>query len=73
MTYSIVKLADLMLDKRIVKFRIDSNRQKTKFGCTVDYCATYYGSTIEQACSKAIAALEKTWGAKAEVYGETAS
>lgn len=72
MSYSIVRLADLMIEKKIGKFRIDSNPQKTKFGCTVDYNPTYYGSTIEQACSKAIAALEKKWAMKSAIssYGE---
>lgn len=59
MSHSIVKLSEMIVEKKIGKFRIETNPYRTKFGCTVDYNPTYYGSTIEQACSKAVAAVQK--------------
>lgn len=63
---SVLILSEWLVIGEIKKLRIESNPNRKKFGCTIDYNQTYYGSSIEQACSKAIAAFQK----KTELYGE---
>lgn len=63
---SVLILSEWLVIGKIVKLRIEAKPSRKKFGCTIDYNQTYFGSTIEQACSKALAALEK----KSEAYGE---
>lgn len=63
---SVLLLSEWLVIGKIVKLRLESNPSRKKFGCTIDYNQTYYGSTIEQACSKALAALQK----KSDTYGE---
>jgi hypothetical protein len=65
-TSSIILLSDALVLGKIKKLRIEANPKRTKFGCTIDYSPTQYASTIEQACSKALAAFQK----KSDSYGE---
>lgn len=66
MINSVLHLSDCLKMGKIKKLRMEANAKGTKFGCTVDYNATYYGATLEQACSKAASAMQK----KSQSIGE---